>query len=102
MPTLMTMQMTGNAAQLEKTAATEPESMRAIVDAARARGLISHHFWAEGDTILIVDIWPDQAAFEAFFADQGERIRSVMSAAGVTSPPEVRFFRQLSIGDDVD
>lgn len=48
----------------------------------------------------MVDEWPSAEAFQAFF-DASPEIRGVMERAGVTSQPEIVFWRKLDTNDDV-
>ena len=50
--------------------------------------------------VLVVDEWPSAEAFQAFF-DASPEIRGVMERAGVTSQPEIVFWRKLDTNDDV-
>jgi hypothetical protein len=48
-----------------------------------------------------VDEWPDAASFQAFFEQEQGRIQSLMQQAGVSSEPELTFWRRLQSGDEV-
>jgi hypothetical protein len=82
--------------------------MRGIVEAAKGHGLIAHRFYgSDDDKLLVVDEWPDPESFQAFFAEQQPQIEPIMQAAGVTSEaagvtsdPEVVFWRKLETDDD--
>ncbi|MEU4669452.1 hypothetical protein AB0F91_16060 [Amycolatopsis sp. NPDC023774] len=101
MSVLMLLRVPGNGAQFEKAAADDPGRISTIIASARAHGLQSHHFWADDKDILVVDVWPDEASFQAFFSSESDRIDALMAAAGVTTQPDVSFYRKLDIGDDV-
>ena len=99
MTVLMTMQMSGDGAQLEKYAQAEPDKVRGIVEKAKSHGLIAHRFWASADAILVVDEWPDEESFRAFF-DSAPEVGEMMAAVGVTSEPRPMFWRRLDAGDE--
>ena len=94
---LMTMRIKADAAKVE---ALDKATMLAIVDKAKEHGVISHHFYGTGDEVLVVDEWPDEASFRAFFESAPE-IQKVMGEAGVTSEPEITCWRHLDVGDDI-
>lgn len=98
MSVLMTMRLSGDAKAVE---ATDRAAMKKIADRAVEHGLIRHHFYGTEDEILVVDEWPDEASFQAFF-DASPDIQDLMGAAGVTSAPTVEFWRPLDTGDSVD
>jgi hypothetical protein len=50
---------------------------------------------------MAIDEWPDERSFRAFFDEAQPDIRPVMQAAGVTSPPDVTFWRTLETNDAV-
>jgi heme-degrading monooxygenase HmoA len=102
MSVIMTLRISGDPAKLEEVAASNPDRIRGISQRAQERGVIAHRFYGSDDgTIMVVDEWPDRESFQAFFeAEQGE-IGPMMQEAGVTSEPEVTFWRKLETGDDV-
>ena len=61
-------------------------------------GLISHRFYASGDELLVVDEWESKEGFQAFFAEATE-IPGMMAEVGVTTEPEVTFWRRLDTHD---
>ena len=95
MSVLMTMRMKADADKVENQ---DRSTLTAVMDKAKQHGLISHHFYAQDDEVMIVDEWPDQASFERFFASAPE-IRDIMASADA-QPPEVTFWRHLNTGDD--
>lgn len=99
MSVLMTMQIEADGGQLEKAADAHPDLLAQTVAKAREHGLISHHFYADTHAVLVVDEWPDEASFHAFF-DATPEVREVMMAAGAKGEPEVTFWRKLDLGDD--
>ncbi|MCU1659805.1 MAG: hypothetical protein JWO57_4461 [Pseudonocardiales bacterium] len=99
MTVLMTMKLAGDGAALEKAAQSDPAMIRGIVENAKSHGLIAHHFWASDNTVLVVDEWPDEQSFHAFF-DATPEVPKLMAASGITSQPEISFWRKLETGDD--
>ncbi|MFD7160249.1 hypothetical protein ACFV9C_37060 [Kribbella sp. NPDC059898] len=101
MSVLMTLRMTGDATAVEKLGADNGALFQGVVADASSRGLISHHFYGSGTEVLVVDEWPDEASFRAFFEHSGPQIQQIMAKAGVTAEPEPEFWRHLEVGDDV-
>lgn len=96
MSVLMTLRVKGDPSKVESQA----ETLRGITEKGKAQGIISHHFYGTSDEVLVVDEWPDEESFHAFFESTPE-IQEVMSQAGVTTAPEITFWRHLDTGDDV-
>ncbi|MEA2419537.1 MAG: hypothetical protein QOE60_1743, partial [Thermoleophilaceae bacterium] len=67
----------------------------------RAHGVIAHRFYGSDGRIMVIDEWPDEQSFQAFFQESGEQIQAMMAASGVTSEPEVTFWRKLETHDEV-
>jgi heme-degrading monooxygenase HmoA len=102
MSIIMTFRMKGDPDKLEQVAAADPGGMRSIADQAKEYGLIAHRFYGSDDgQIMVVDEWPDAASFQAFFEQEQGRIQSLMQQAGVSSEPELTFWRRLQSGDEV-
>jgi len=101
MSIFMTLRVQGDGARLEQAAEADSTTLQAIVRTAREHGVISHRFYATATEVLVIDEWPNQRAFEAFFQEEGERIKRVMDSAGVTTAPEITFWRKLDTRDDV-
>ena len=97
MSVLMTLRVHGNA----KAAESEDKALlQTIVERAKQHGVISHRFYGNEEEILVVDEWPDAESFQRFF-DASPDIAGLMERAGVTTQPEVTFWRHLDTGDDV-
>jgi heme-degrading monooxygenase HmoA len=102
MSVIMTLRAKGDPNELEKRAAGNPEAIRAISDRAQQHGLIAHRFYGSEDgQIMVVDEWPDPESFQKFFAEAQSEIESLMREVGVTSDPEVTFWRKLESHDEV-
>jgi hypothetical protein len=102
MPVIMTLRLKGDANKLEEFAAEHPDEIRSIADRGKDHGVIAHRFYGSDDgQILVVDEWPDEQSFRTFFSEQSDRIQPLMQAAGVTSEPEITFWRKLETHDEV-
>jgi hypothetical protein len=101
MSVIMTFRVAGVPAALERLAAENPDRMRSIADRAKENGLIAHRFYGGEGEIMVVDEWPDPETFQRFFEASRPEIEPMMAEAGVTSEPEVRFWRKLETHDDV-
>jgi hypothetical protein len=102
MSVLMTFRTKGDVALLEKRAGEQPELMKAISDDAKKYGLIAHRFYGTDDgQIMVLDEWPDAESFQRFFAANRAKIEPLMAEVGVTSEPEVAFWRELDTHDQV-
>ena len=100
MSVLMTLSVNGDPKKLEENAASDPDAMQAILESAKAHGLIAHRFYGSQDgQIMVVDEWPDEQSFQSFFEENNERIGALMQAAGVTSEPQPKFWRTLESHD---
>ena len=100
MSVIVTLQMQGDPAGVERYAAENPEKMRGIVDHAVQHGLIAHRFYGSDGQILVVDEWPDAESFQSFFAHMHDEIGPIMEAAGVAGPPTTTFWTKLDANDD--
>jgi hypothetical protein len=100
MSVLMTLRVKGDPAKLEQMVADDPAALSAISSRGKDYGATYHRFYATDDEIMVIDIWPDADSFQRFFAASPE-IGDVMQAAGVTSEPEIAFWRKLETNDDI-
>jgi heme-degrading monooxygenase HmoA len=101
MSVLMTLRVNGDARALEKLAVDDPTMFGDILEKAKPRGLISHHFYGNDNEVLVVDEWRDEESFQAFFQAAGEQIQELMGHAGVSTEPSIKFWHKLETGDDV-
>jgi quinol monooxygenase YgiN len=77
------------------------ETVLQIREAAVAGGCIRHVFAEDTDgKLMVVDEWPSQEAFQAFFANQ-PAIQQLAADAGVTSPPTTTTYRILDAPDRI-
>lgn len=99
MSVLMTLKVEGDPDKLVALAKADPQRLQAVAADGRAHGAVRHAFYANGSTIFVVDEWPDEDSFHAFF-DANPDVPKIMAEAGVTSAPELTFYRKLDTGDD--
>ena len=101
MSVLVTLRVKGDGTKLERFAAENPGLLDSTAERGKDHGVISHHFYGNDSEIIVVDEWPSEDSFHAFFAASPE-IKGYMETAGATSPPEITFWRKLETHDDVD
>jgi heme-degrading monooxygenase HmoA len=102
MSVIMTLRLSGDPKKMEEIAAADPGRISSISADAKSRGLIAHRFYGSDDgQIMVVDEWPDAESFQQFFAANADKIQPLMAEAGVTSEPEVTFWRKLDTNDEV-
>lgn len=101
MSVIVTVWTQGDPKRLEEHAASHPDEMRAIVESAKARGLIAHRFYgSDNGQIMVIDEWPDEQSFQSFFAENSGTIGQLMQEAGVTAEPQPNFWRKLETHDE--
>jgi hypothetical protein len=99
MSVITVLRVKGNPADLERYAAGPGgEVMRRIGEVAKAAGAVRHTFAGGDNEVLVIDEWPDEQTFQAFFASQPE-IADVMRDGGAQGPPETNFYRKLNTPD---
>jgi quinol monooxygenase YgiN len=96
----LTLKVPADSDKLLQFTKDNPDALRNISDKAKPYGVISHKFYASGGEVLVVDEWPDEASFHAFFAASPE-IQDVIAAAGATAEPEITFWTKLDTGDEI-
>ena len=85
-------------ARLEQAFLTHKQTLIDVSDDGKAKGAVHHQFGAGDGEVVIVDEWPDEASFQAFFEGQAE-IPKIMAEVGVTAPPTFEFFRKMDSPD---
>jgi hypothetical protein len=102
MSVIITIRVSGDPKRLEEYAAAHRDTMAAILERAKANGLIAHRFYGSDDgEIMVADEWPDPQSFRSFFEENRPQIAPIFAAAGATSEPEVKFWRKLETHDEV-
>ena len=100
MSVLMALVVDGDSRKLEEHAASDRAGMQSILDAAKQHGLIAHRFYGSDDgQIMVVDEWPDEQSFRSFFEENSGSIMPLFQAAGTTSEPQPKFWRELESND---
>lgn len=95
MSVLMTLRVSGDPKAVENA---DQDVLKTVVARAKGHGLISHQFFGSDNELMVVDEWPDEASFHAFF-DASPEIGQIMAAAGVTAPPTIEFWHPLATED---
>jgi hypothetical protein len=99
---ILTLRAAGDPSKLEAHAAANPEAMRAIAARAEEHGLVAHRFYGSDDgQIMVVDEWPDPESFRRFYEQARAEIEPLMRAVGVSSEPQITFWRKLESHDEV-
>src|SRR5436309_13820021 len=97
MSVVMTLRVPADAKKVEQQAKGDPAMLKTITERAKQHGLISHRFYGNDTEVLVVDEWPDEASFHAFFS-QSPDIAKMMEAAGA-GEPVITFWRELETDD---
>ena len=99
MSVLVVLKIQGNPNDLESYAnGPGGDLMRRVAEAGKAAGAM-HHLFAAGDNeVIVVDEWPDEQSFHAFFAGQPD-IPEVMQAGGAQGQPQISVYRMLDTPD---
>ncbi|MBV8987006.1 MAG: hypothetical protein JO372_00460 [Solirubrobacterales bacterium] len=101
MPVIMALVVNGDPKKLEEHAASDPETMQGVLESAKTHGLIAHRFYGSEDgQIIVIDEWPDERSFQAFFEENREKLGPMFEAAGVRSEPQPKFWRRLETRDE--
>jgi hypothetical protein len=102
MSVIMTLLLSGDPKKMEEYAASHQDLIRSISDDAKKHGVLAHRFYGSDDgKIMVVDEWPDAESFQTFFSGNADKIGPMMADVGVTSEPEVTFWRKLETYDEV-
>jgi quinol monooxygenase YgiN len=98
MSVIMMLRLKADPDALERYAQENSELLKGIAEDGRSQGAIHHVFAADGDELVVIDEWPDEASFQGFFEGQQD-IPKVMEGAGAQGEPDIRFLRVLDTGD---
>jgi hypothetical protein len=100
MAVLVTLRIAGDADRIEQALTSDPARLTGIAERAKSKGALHHRFYAntDGSGALVVDEWETVDGFQQFFGESPE-IGAMMAEAGVTSEPEVAFWRPLDTPD---
>ena len=100
MSVFMTLRVKADPKRLEAMYEADPQRFAEVAKKGKALGATFHRFAASDDELLVIDEWPDEAAFNQFFSSTPE-IPKIMADAGVTEQPTITFHRRLDLGDDI-
>jgi heme-degrading monooxygenase HmoA len=100
MSVLMTLRVSGDARKFEAYVAANSAAFQATAERAKQHGVTRHRFYGTDSEIIVVDEWPDEESFQAFFQASPE-IAGYMEAAEVSSEPVITFWRPLDTHDEV-
>ena len=84
--------------RLEQAFLTHKQTLIDVSVDGKSQGAIHHQFGAGDGEVIIVDEWPDEASFQAFFAGQQD-IAKIMAEVGVSAPPSFEIYRQMDSPD---
>ena len=101
MAILVTLKVPADSDKLVQYTKDNPDALTNIVEKAKTYGVISHRFYASGGDVMVVDEWPDEDSFQAFFAASSPEIQEAMAAAEASAPPEITFWTKLDTGDEI-
>jgi hypothetical protein len=99
MSVYMTMRLIVDPAAFEKVAAERADVIKKIMGIAISNGLIAHRWFRGEGEIIAVDEWPSAENAQAFLAAAEPEIGPLAGAAGVSGPPEVKFYGKVDIDD---
>ncbi len=89
----------GQVADFERVVKEYADTFVAVSAEGKAAGAVHHCFVEDTDgSLLIIDEWPTEEAFQAFFSSQ-EDIPKLMAAAGVAGPPSTTSYRIIDTPD---
>lgn len=100
MSVIVTVWVQGDPQKIEEFAAGNPDEMRSILESAKSHGVIAHRFYGADGQVMVIDEWPDEQSFQAFFEETRERIAPIIEAAGGKGEPGVNFWRKLETHDE--
>ncbi len=98
MSVIMMLRLKADPDALERYAQENSDLVKSIAEDGRSKGGVHHLFAADGDEVVVIDEWPDEASFQAFFEGQQD-IPKVMEGAGAQGEPQITFLRVLDTPD---
>lgn len=101
MSVMMVLRMSGDPKRLEELAAADPDRLKSISERGKSHGAVAHRFYGADNEIIVVDEWPDEQSFQAFFGEMGEEIGALMQEVGVEGQPHPEFWHKLDTHDEV-
>ena len=101
MSVIVTIWFTGDPDRFEQVGQEKSDEISAIAERAKEAGVIAHRFYGSEGQVMVIDEWPDEQSFQRFFESAQGEIGPLLAEAGVTSEPQVRFWRVLDTPDKV-
>jgi quinol monooxygenase YgiN len=101
MSVIVTLRINADPDRFAEGARADSERLGRIVEMSKQHGVIAHRWYATEGKCMVVDEWPDQESFQAFFNEAQGEIGPFMEATGVTDQPEVTFWSKLDLGDEI-
>lgn len=98
MSVLIIVKVKADKSKLEALASSDPDFFGGVAEKGKAQGAIHHDFYANDDTVVVIDEWPSAQDFQSFFEGTPE-IPKIMAEAGATEPPEIIVVEKLNLGD---
>lgn len=99
MSVIVTIRVSADPASFEQHLRSQADSIGRTLDLAKRHGVIAHRWYAGDGELLVADEWPDAQSFQTFFEEAQPEIGPFLEAAGVTAPPEVRYWHVLDTAD---
>jgi heme-degrading monooxygenase HmoA len=99
MSVIMTLVVPADPSAVESTFQNDPDKIDRIMEAAKSHGVIGHRFYGSGNKVMVIDEWPDEASFRAFFSEMEHEIGPVMQAVA-QGEPEITIWTKLDTRDD--
>jgi hypothetical protein len=99
MSVIVTIRVSADPASFEEHLRSQADTLGRTLELAKRHGVIAHRWYAGDGEVLVADEWPDSQSFQTFFSEAQSDIGPFLEAAGVTAPPEVRFWRVLDTQD---
>ena len=99
MSVFMILRVPADPSTFEQYANSNGETLLRVAADGKAAGATRHAFAAGDGEVLVIDEWPDAAAFQRFFDSQPD-IPKIMQEAGAKGAPEISIYRKLDTPDE--
>jgi heme-degrading monooxygenase HmoA len=99
MSVYMSLRVKVDPARWEQVARENEDKLKQVVERSKEAGAIHHTFAAGDGEVVVMDEWDSEESFQRFFQSDPD-IPQLMQQAGVSSEPEVSFYRPMRLGDD--
>ena len=85
---------------VEAYAASNPEVFQQAGALAREHCVIAHRFYGGNGDVMVIDEWPNEESFQAFWEAAGSIVGPMMAAIGA-GEPTVEFWNRLETHDEI-